>query len=164
MIEIRRIKLGEGMLFKAVRLAALKNSPAAFSSTYDSAKSRTSESWHEQADSCATGKDRATFIAFEEKELIGIASVYRKENSATEADVIQVWIDSNFRGTNLAKDLMENVHQWAAGNNFKTLYAEVREGNNRALNFYQKLGYETCNSHETTQINETSSLLIKILD
>ena len=64
MIEIRRIRLGEGDLFKQMRLTSLRESPHAFSSTYESALNRTAESWSEQADSTAQGSDRSTFIAF----------------------------------------------------------------------------------------------------
>lgn len=51
----RRLKMGEGVLYKEVRLASLKDSPEAFSSSYGDALGRSEESWREQADASAVG-------------------------------------------------------------------------------------------------------------
>jgi hypothetical protein len=75
MISVRRIQIGEGDLFKRIRLASLRESPSAFASTYESALNRSSESWSEQADSTAQGSDRSTFIAFSGDSPIGIAAL-----------------------------------------------------------------------------------------
>ena len=42
-----------------MRLTSLRESPHAFSSTYESALNRTAESWSEQANSIAKGNERA---------------------------------------------------------------------------------------------------------
>jgi len=69
--------MGEGELYKLMRLASLRESPFAFGSTYESAQLRTPESWAEQADSTAQGSDRSTFIALCGDVPIGIAALYR---------------------------------------------------------------------------------------
>ena len=79
MITIRRLNAGEGMLYREARLASLKESPEACSSNYAAAISRSEQSWHEQADSSATGTDRATFIAMGDTP-VGLAALYRDEN------------------------------------------------------------------------------------
>jgi hypothetical protein len=50
MITIRRIRPGEGRLFREMRLKSLEESPSAFSTTFQYAVERTLESWREQAD------------------------------------------------------------------------------------------------------------------
>jgi hypothetical protein len=90
MIEIRRIRLGEGDLFKQLRLTSLRESPHAFTSSYESALKRSSESWAEQADSTALGSNRATFIAFSGDSPIGIAAFYRDKERMDVGEVLQV--------------------------------------------------------------------------
>jgi hypothetical protein len=90
MIIVRRLQVGEAKLFKQVRLAALKDTPYAFCSTYAEVVQRSLESWVEQADSTARGSDRATFIAFSGDMPIGMAALYRCE---TQADIGELLAD-----------------------------------------------------------------------
>jgi hypothetical protein len=53
MIAIRRIQIDEADLYKQMRLASMRDAPYAFSSSYESALLRNSESWRDQANSTA---------------------------------------------------------------------------------------------------------------
>jgi len=141
MITVRRLRLGEGELFKQMRLISLCESPSAFSSTYESALKRTPESWREQADKSAEGPDRATFLLFSEDAPIGIAALYRDLNNIDTGEVVQVWVSPEFRGTGVAETLMEAVLGWASENGFRRVLAGINQGNVRALRFYQRLGF-----------------------
>ena len=141
MITIRRIKPSEYELFRQVRLAALRDSPYAFPSTYQGALERSPESWKEQADSTTTGRDRATFLAFSDKKPIGIAALYRREDDDVVGELLQVWIDPEHRGTRLAWDLMDEIFKWAHKNDYQKIIAEVTIANPGALKFYLKYGF-----------------------
>jgi RimJ/RimL family protein N-acetyltransferase len=141
LITIRRIQPGEADLFRQIRLKSLQEAPYAFSSTYDSAIRRSAESWREQAESTAQGSDRATFIAFTEGVPIGITALYRLESQAEVGEVLQVWVSPEFRGTGVARDLMDVVFKWAGENNFRRIIAGVTKVNARALKFYTKYGF-----------------------
>jgi RimJ/RimL family protein N-acetyltransferase len=141
LITIRRIQPGEADLFRHMRLKSLQDAPDAFSSTYDLAILRSAESWREQAESTAQGSDRATFIAFSDAAPIGIAALYRFEDQGEVGEVMQVWVDPEFRGTRVATDLMDVVFKWAGENNFRRIIAEVTKVNARALRFYTKYGF-----------------------
>jgi len=138
---IRRIRIGEADLFKQIRLASLQDAPYAFSSNYDSALSRSAESWREQADSTAQGIDRATFIAFSDNVPIGIAALYRLEGQVDVGEVLQVWVAPEHRGTSIALDLMNVIFKWAGENNFYRIIATVTDGNVEAVKFYAKYGF-----------------------
>jgi GNAT superfamily N-acetyltransferase len=142
MIMVRRIQIGEGELYKRIRLAALRESPSAFSSTYESALNRTSESWSEQADSTASGSDRSTFIAFFNDLPVGIAALYRKTESVELGELLQVWICPEYRSKGIAVQVMDSVFQWAAENGFRTVLANIARGNERAVQFYRKYGFK----------------------
>ena len=142
MISIRRIHLGEGQLFKELRLASLKESPSAFLSTYESAMGRSRESWNTQADSTAEGKDRCTFIAFSDGFPVGIAAIYRDNKKKEEGEILQVWVSPDFRGRRVARELVETILQWSEENGFQRVLARVTPGNDRALRFYIKCGFD----------------------
>jgi ribosomal protein S18 acetylase RimI-like enzyme len=141
MISIRRIRPGEGLLFKDLRLAALKESPSAFSSTYGSAIHRSRESWSEQADSTATGTDRCTFLAFADESPMGIAAIYRDKRKQEEGEILQVWVAPDYRGSGAARELLDTVLRWCAENGIRRVSATITRGNDRALKFYRKYGF-----------------------
>ncbi len=146
MITIRRIQLGEADLFKRLRLTALQDAPYAFSATYDAALQRSAESWREQADRTAQGSDRTTFIAFANDEPIGMAALYRLEDKGDAGELLQVWVTSEYRGTSVARNLMDAIFQWASENHFRTIIAGVANVNSRALKFYANYGFSVIES------------------
>lgn len=146
MISIRRIHPGEGQLYKELRLASLIESPSAFSSTYESALGRSPESWNEQADGTAEGKDRCTFIAFSDGTSVGIAAIYRDNQKKEQGEILQVWISPDFRGSGVAGELVKAILQWSKENGFQRVLAKVTPGNDRALRFYEKCGFDLADS------------------
>jgi len=142
MLTVRRIRTGEGHLFRRMRLASLRESPSAFGATYESAQLRTLESWAEQADRTAQGTDRSTFIAFSGESPIGIAALYRMGEGTDVGELLQVWVSPEYRGQGVTTDLMDAVFRWAKENGFRTVVAGVARGNARALRFYQKYGFK----------------------
>lgn len=137
---VRRLTVGEGDLYRSVRLEALRESPEAFSSTYESALSRTYDSWNAQVDASAFGSDRATFIVLADQP-IGLAALYRDHDRPNEGELIQVWVSPEARGGKVATDLINAIFDWAASNGFETIRAEVTRNNPRALRFYEKHGF-----------------------
>lgn len=152
----RRLNTGEGHLYRAVRLDALHESPEAFSSGYEDAVARSDQSWAEQADSSATGSDRATFVAIEDQP-VGLAALYRDENDTDVGELIQMWVAPDVRGGSVANDLLLEVFRWAHSNHFALVKAEVMKSNARALRFYEKFGF--CLSDEN---HTASSVLLKM--
>ena len=125
MIITRRLNPGEGRLYRAVRLEALRESPGAFLSRYEDAVGRSDESWAEQADGGAAGSDRATFVSLGERP-VGVVSLYR------DADEPEVG------------ELLMAVLGWAGSHGFALVKAEVMGSNGRALRFYEKFGFMLC--------------------
>ncbi len=163
MRALRRIQTGEAHLFKQMRLASLRDAPYAFSSTYESALQRSTKSWREQADSTAQGSDRATFIAFSDDAPIGIAALYRLPDEPDSGEVLQVWVAPEYRGTGVARDLMDAIFKWAGDNSFRAIIVRITNENTRALRFYRKCGFAFTNetsldsAHETTLVREIES-------
>lgn len=140
MRTIRRLYPGEGQLYRSVRLEALRESPGAFSSRYEDTIARSPESWAEQADSSATGSDRATFVILEDQP-VGLAALYRNQNDSEVGELIQMWVAPEVRGGTAAADLLFEVFRWAASSRFLRVRAEVMKDNGRAIRFYEKFGF-----------------------
>ena len=158
---IRRLSIGEGQLYRAVRLESLRESPDAFSSRYDDAIKRSEQSWAEQADASAEGSDRATFIILNEHP-VGLAALYRDEKNPDVGELIQMWVAPELRGGSSATDLLSAIFHWARSNRFSRVKAEVIKNNLRALGFYKKLGFVELDaeSHDS----EPSVLLTKAVE
>jgi len=161
MISVRRIQIGEGELFKQMRLTSLHESPSAFASTYESALNRSSESWSEQADNSTGESDRATFIAFSGDSPIGIAALYRDKETIDTGEVLQVWVSPEHRGKGVAVTMMDAVFCWARENGFRRVLATITQGNVRALRFYQKYGFRIARE---TSLDSPENLLIKEME
>jgi ribosomal protein S18 acetylase RimI-like enzyme len=141
LITIRRIQIGETALYKQIRLTSLKDAPYAFETTYDSALQRSDEMWHARVESTAKGSDTTLFLAFSDNLPIGIAALVRIKGQADTGELMQVWVSSDYRGTNVAWKLIDAIFEWAEENSFRRIIAEVTKRNARALKFYIKYGF-----------------------
>jgi ribosomal protein S18 acetylase RimI-like enzyme len=159
MIIIRRLQSGEVNLFKQLRLSSLQDAPYAFSSTYDSAVQRSAESWREQAESTTQGSDRATFIAFSNNMPIAITALYRLDGQAGVGEVLQVWVDPEYRGMGVAWKMMDAVLEWARKNNFSRIKAGVTKVNIGAQKFYTKYGFSVL---DESLMNDSEGVILMI--
>jgi len=141
MISIRRLRVGEAELYKQLRLASLQEAPYAFSSSYNSAVSRSAQSWREQADGTAHGSDRATFVALSDDLAVGIAALYRHPKESDTGEILQVWVTPEFRGKGVALSLLSSIFEWACRNDFRCIIATITKTNTRARRFYEKCGF-----------------------
>jgi RimJ/RimL family protein N-acetyltransferase len=141
MDAVRRINLGEAEMYRRIRLAALKDAPEAFATTYEAAAARTEESWQRQADEATGGNDRAIFFATSDGEAVGLVALYRDGDLPHSGELLQMWVAPGFRGKGFAKQLIAAAADWARKAEFKTVKAVVTGENRRAMAFYRKCGF-----------------------
>lgn len=108
MYSIRRLNVGEAELYRTIRLESLRDSPQAFSSTYESALNRDSDSWTNQADEAALSGDRAIFIVLTDCP-IGLAGIYRDPENHCCGELLQMWVSPPYRGSSLAAGLLDHL-------------------------------------------------------
>ena len=155
----RRLNPGEGQLYRAVRLEALRESPEAFCSRYEDAVARSDQSWADQADSSSSGSNRATFVTIEDQP-VGLAALYRDEKNPDVGELIQMWVAPEVRGGSVATELLLEVFQWASSNRIATVKAEVITSNARALRFYEEFGFSLASDKHT----DSTVLLTKMVE
>ncbi|MFD5461751.1 GNAT family N-acetyltransferase [Kitasatospora sp. NPDC127059] len=152
---IRRIDSSEHRQLRAIRLAALRDAPAAFSSSYADTAALPDDAWRRQAAVEASAEESATFVATfvatdatdatdTTGDWIGIAGVGPLPDVPDHVHVHSVYVAPQHRGpAGPAADLMRAVIRHAQEHTaVRWLTLGVREDNQRAFAFYRRLGFE----------------------
>jgi GNAT superfamily N-acetyltransferase len=141
---IRRIQSDEGHALRAIRLAALEESPFAFGSSYESELERTDEEWRARARWGAEGVDRVTFFALVNDQTVGLVGGFRPEADGSVVELVSMWTSPDARGAGVGHALVGAVLEWARSVSATTVRLWVTRGNAPAQRLYESLGF-----HET---------------
>jgi GNAT superfamily N-acetyltransferase len=141
MASVRRIEPGEGEVLRELRLAALADTPSAFSSLYAEEASRTSAEWTELAQLGADGFDRSTFLAFDEGGAVGIVGGYRPDPGSQFVELVSMWTLPSARRGGVGRALIDALFRWAGESGAEAVRIWVTEGNDPALNLYSAAGF-----------------------
>jgi GNAT superfamily N-acetyltransferase len=124
-----------------VRLAALREAPYAFGSTYAREAPFTKEQW------LARLHDRAvTYLAYlpGSAEPAGIGGAYIGEDDDARiqgAGVVSMWVRPAARGQKVGEALVEAIADWARGRGCGALQLGVTETNAAARRLYERCGF-----------------------
>ena len=140
MITIRRVTPEIAMLFKEVRLRALKDTPKAFGSTYEQESQFPDSEWVQRANRW-NGEKGIGFLALDDGTGCGIAGGFLNEQDATRAQLVAMWTAPAYRQRGVGRMLVEEVHAWARGRGARTLLLMVTSVNEPAMRFYDRLGF-----------------------
>ncbi len=114
-------------MLRAVRLAALRDSPEAFTTTLEAARASTEQQWRD-----VTGRRALAFADGTAVGMVGWAE------SRSHWELISLWVAPSVRGRGAANRLVEFVVERAAG---APVELEVRRTNDRARRFYERAGF-----------------------
>ena len=130
--HVTRLSEDSWKLLRAVRLAALAESPEAFGSTLSREVDYDEQRWRSWI------SDNAVFLALADGAPVGIV-VGREEDAG--AHLIAMWVDPAWRGQGVASPLVRSVLDWAgtAGHSHVTLW--VVRGNDAAHALYRRHGF-----------------------
>ncbi|MFD8704229.1 GNAT family N-acetyltransferase [Kitasatospora sp. NPDC059648] len=141
---VRRMASTEHRQLRSIRLEALRDSPTAFSSSYEDTATLPDDAWRQQAAVGATAQESATFVAADEAgNWVGIAGVGPLP-AVPDHVHHSVYVSPKHRGpAGPAADLVRASIRYARVNtDVRWLTLGVHEGNERALAFYRRLGFE----------------------
>jgi GNAT superfamily N-acetyltransferase len=136
MLVVREVSPDEWEVLRDVRLAALREAPYAFGSTYAREAPFTREQWLARL-----GRDDAvTFFARlpELAEPAGLAGVLEE---AGAADVVSMWVRPGARGRGVGAALIDAAAGWAKDRGHEALYLWVTESNAPARKLYERCGF-----------------------
>ena len=83
----------------------------------------------------ANSKDVCAFMIYENKKAIGLCGLYRNIENKYEGEIVQVWINKEYRSTGIAKEMIVKILEWAKDNDIKQVVAKVFLSNERAIRF-----------------------------
>jgi GNAT superfamily N-acetyltransferase len=140
-VPVRRLEPADWVLLRDTRLAALSDSPAAFTSTHATESANPVERWK------AWTQRTAWFVAISDELGIGLAAGTRgrlapEESGPHVRQLISMWVAPQFRGSGAAEALVEAVRGWAESDGGRVLALGVMEGNGRARRFYERVGFK----------------------
>jgi len=116
-----------------VRLAALKEAPYAFGSTYTREVEAVEQGWRDRLGS------RAQFVAELDGAVVGTAGGYPVD--AAVAELISMWVAPLARGKGAGDGLVAGVVGWAEDGGFESIQLWVANGNDRAEALYRRCGF-----------------------
>ena len=107
-MEIRRLTPADVTAYRALRLEGLREAPTAFAASYDEEvafPSSVYEGW------LGAPPDRGTLGAFEDDELVGIATLGRESRSklAHKAHILGMYVRADCRGRGIAGALLASA-------------------------------------------------------
>lgn len=140
-LQIRRIRADEGPRLRALRLAALADSPLAFASTLAREGAFPDQVWHERAAGGASGHDRVTFVAERDGRWIGLATGLADLPGASAPLLVGMFVEPAERGRGVGVALVEAVAAWARAQGAACLSLSVTSTNDSAIALYKKCGF-----------------------
>jgi RimJ/RimL family protein N-acetyltransferase len=146
---IRQLTPSDWQAFKAVRLKALKDHPAVYTSNYAEDSVKPDAYWISMLD----GKNEAVFGIDDQDRLIGLAGIFpsRHEPAGKVAFLGMDYIDANYRGRGLSRLLYQARIDWAKKQDkFVRLIIAHAKGNEASRRANQAFGF-TYTHTEMTQ-------------
>lgn len=140
MIAIEPITPQNTLIYKSVRLSALREAPDAFGSTYANESQLTDADWVKRAAEWSSDGS-AAFLAVDGGTACGIAGSFLDEEDATRAHLVSMWTGPTHRRRGIARLLVNEVLNWARFRRVRTLKLMVTSNNDSAILFYQRLGF-----------------------
>lgn len=149
MVSVREAKPDDWELMRDVRLAALRDAPDAFASTYAREAPYTEERWR--------GWFRAGFAAFfarvaDSAEPAGMAGVLEEDGIA---GLVSMWVRPEARGRGAGEALVDAAAGWAKARDHDTLYLWVAETNDPARRLYERCGFTRTGERQPLPSNPT---------
>ena len=140
MVVLERITAHNAMVFKAVRLRALQDTPSAFGSTFARESQFDEAEWSKRAGNM-NGVRSIGFIAMDAGVACGIAGCFLDQTDDTQAHLISMWTAPTHRQQGVGRLLVNEILDWARNRKVRVLRLMVTSNNNPAIKFYERLGF-----------------------
>lgn len=134
-VEVRATGPDDWQVRRRVRLAALKDAPYAFYSTYEQALARTDDEWR------GWPSPGVVLLAWRDGRPVGIVGIGPSPEHERDADLFSMWVDPAARGSGAADALVGAAVERARDMGCTRVLLEVTAGNDRAARVYARHGF-----------------------
>lgn len=133
-VRVRRATVDEWQIVRDIRLAALRDAPYAFGSTYARERDFDEATWRGRL----SDGDRPTFLAFDGETSVGIDGIYTENGDLI---LVAMWVAPGARRSGVGAALTNAACDWARAQGARRLYLGVAEDNEPARLLYERLGF-----------------------
>lgn len=137
--DIVPLRSDEGALLQRLRVAALTESPDAFSPTAAEARSHDADYWQRAAERAAANADFELFTVRTNGEGLGLASAQR--DAAGTGHIGAMWVDPRLRGRGAGARLFDTAVAFLRDRGCSEIHLSVTETNAAAIALYQSRGF-----------------------
>jgi ribosomal protein S18 acetylase RimI-like enzyme len=156
-MQVRRLAPDEWPAYRAIRLRALADSPAAFGATYADEAALSDAEWQERSNR----SDAAVFVVDGAGALLAMAVGGPAPGYPNAAALFGMWVDPTARGKGLGEALIDAVKAWAVDAGYPVLGLGVTTANAPAIALYERLGFVA--TEDRFPLREGTHLMIQIM-
>ena len=131
-----------------VRLAALRDSPSAFGSTYQAEAAQSAQRWADRARQGSAGDASATYLATVGERVVGLVGAYRPNHAEPVVELVSMWTAPDVRRSGAARQLVDAVLEWARAGSAESVELWVTKGNDPAIELYRSAGFRETGDHQ----------------
>ena len=162
MISIRTIAPHQWPQYREVRLRALRDSPDAFCSTWETEAARTDESWLTQIGAAASGGANHAIFAFNGEHVCGLVWCQLSATQPGVAHIYQMWVDPAARGLGVGRDLLSDAIAWARSQGMRHVRLGVTVAESPAMKLYRSHGFYPVG--DAAPLREASHLMVQTME
>ena len=147
-LTVRRIAADQGVVFRELRTASLREAPYAFGETLEEALSADASTFEETAARHAASPTSTSFILYTEGHPAGLIGACFEDAPSHRAFVSELWVAPAVRHLRGGELLVNTASGWLAGAGATEIYAWIADENRNAMRFYERLGFGPTGEHE----------------
>jgi RimJ/RimL family protein N-acetyltransferase len=141
-MRIHTVRRRDWQDYREIRLAALKDAPSAFSSTWQEEASLTAPQWEDRAQRSQDGETRTMVAAVDDTgRWVGLAGGYRPGDRGADTELISMWVTPECRASGIGMELLCAVMTWAEDHGASTVGLWVNAANQPAISLYERAGF-----------------------
>ncbi len=148
-VRIRRIRPGDGLTLRDLRLRSIADAPNAFGQPLEEARGRPQKEWHRSARQSSHGDNRTWLLAETDEGPVGLVQG-RKRRPGTLL-LFSMWVDPSVRRLGVGRTLIESLESWGRGWDAAETILWVYGANDDAIRFYRDLGFGVIRSGQDAE-------------
>lgn len=139
-LHVQLFQPSQWVLYRALRLSALKDSPDSFGGTYAEARLHPDSVWIERLSDADADFDLPLLVKAED-DAAGMAWGKIEPATPEVAHLYQMWVAPHHRGLGAGKLMLNRVISWARERRAQQLLLAVTCGSSPARRIYERVGF-----------------------
>ncbi|HEY1641905.1 MAG TPA: GNAT family N-acetyltransferase [Streptosporangiaceae bacterium] len=141
-MRMHTVQLGDWRQYREIRLAALRDAPSAFASTWQKEQAYPESRWTGRARGSEDGESATIVAAVDDTgRWAGVAGGFLSGDRDADAELISMWVAPDGRGHGTGQRLVSAVLSWAEAHEASAVGLWVNVTNQPAIGLYERAGF-----------------------